>query len=340
MAGNWSFPLAFLIQKRAMGSPKKSPKPETPGGTPDLEPAPLVSQSEARQLGRWVRLTFTGSDEPELYRIEFRCNAASTSYYWQRGDPENPMTAKKLPPALSYAFLGYLAASLRTPPEHFDFRGAQKRSPAASLGDAISQNSHRLHKLLAEQVGVDSTTRVGQIFGGTNVDGKNNAEREISIRRTFLPPDCIEVVWYLHGKAPLENPRHIEGLLRRIAKSLGIPNQLATPVGEGDFEDEPEPPPPPVAKPAPPGQQSFQRRASIPKTATELVGAPPSESAPPPPEPVQPPPAEPFKLGKWLADEFGQALKSLREQPRKDLPLKTRRKPSGRLRKRLRRRLT
>jgi hypothetical protein len=302
-----------------MGIAKKHQNPKTAAKRPDVDPVSSTVQSEARQLGRWLRLTFTGSDEPELYRIEFRCHTASASYYWQRGDLEHPMTAKKLPPALSYAFLGYLAASSRTPPEHFDFRGAQKRTPAASLGDAISQNTHRLHKLLAEQVGVDSRSRVGQIFGGNNVDGKDGADRVISIRRTFLPPDCIEIVWHLHGKAPLEKPQ-IEGLLRRIRRSLGIPDEPAAsePRGEGNLQPDLIPPPiepAPTTLPVDPRNEVIPRKTAIPKTAAQLLAEPPSK--PPPPQATEPEPSlqkQKGILASFLAGEIGDAIKTLRQQ--------------------------
>jgi hypothetical protein len=189
----------------------------------------------AWQQGRKLILKFAGSEAPQLRRIEFRFNQSLCPTYWHQGDRLNSFTWQAVSQAIAVIFLEYLCAKAEHPAEDFEFCGERRGSMAASLGDAIAQNGHRIHKLLAEPSEssplparpkpnelLESTSCVRQLFAGLNLHGKEVKERRISVSSEFLPPECIEVFWEIHGRKPLHKPEHIRELLARIRKSLGI----------------------------------------------------------------------------------------------------------------------
>lgn len=187
--------------------------------------------------GRRLILKFVGADKPELDRIEFFCNGVPPSDFWQRGHPENNFTWTRVPQAFSILFLDYALAGLRGTSEGFVFRGENKGSLAASLGDAIYQPKSRIHGLFVEHLDSRAiVSRVPRIFDGINLHGKEDGERRIFIRKDFLPPGCIEIFWEPRGKNRLTRLDDFQLLSRRLRESLGLPVEPALPVepvGEG-----------------------------------------------------------------------------------------------------------
>ena len=281
-------------RRPGMASSESNQKAKQSGAISALELCSGGIESEPWRLGRRLVLKFIGGNHPEVDRIQCRWSESSQTVYWQQGDSKNPMSWTKVPQALALIFLDYLSVKEDVGPTFFC--GARNGSLAASLGDAISQKGGRLHELLMEWLpkGIP-TSRVAQVFDGRNIHGKEEGERRIFVRDDFLPADCIEVYWGAHSPGRITDVKILGELARRIRKSLGIPVEAAPQVGEGAIENKAPPAPP---EPTPPKQPEPPRVEPEPTVPTQ----------PPPP------PAETFQLGKWLADEFGQALKSLREQ--------------------------
>jgi hypothetical protein len=290
-------------------------------------------ESPARQDGRRLILKFIGGDHPELDRIECRWSEKSQSAHWQQGDTENQLHWREVAQALSLVFLDYLAAGEGTVGPLF-FCGARNGSLAASLGDAISDNSARLHLLLMQRLeSRPPVSRVKQVFGGVNIHGKDkeNDQRRIFVRPESLPSDCIEVYWTLHSPGRITDRAVFRELARRIRKSLGLPVEHELSAGEGSpaktpprpaeakgtqpslplgMEQAPVPPPSPKSEPeAPPPLLPYGKPA--PASATELLD-----------EPMQPQ-SESFKLSRWLAQEFRAALNALQASPKPEPPPQT-----------------
>ncbi len=260
-------------------------------------------ESEPKRLGRRLILKFIGGKNPELDRIQCRWSEASQVAYWQQGDPpeNSPMAWTPVPQALALIFLDYLSAAGTETVGPTFFCDANGGGLATALGNAISDKEGKLHELFVERLprGLP-ITRVKQVFAGKNVHGKEEGERRIFVRSDHLPPDCVEVHWGFGGPGQITDLEVLRGMARRIRESLEIPVEPAPQVGEGELASKPRPVP--VTESAPPKPAPAQQ--------PELPRAEPA----PPAEPVPAPPAAAFNLGKWLADEFGQALKSLREQ--------------------------
>jgi hypothetical protein len=280
-----------------MASSENNQKAKQSGAISAHELCPGGIESEPWRLGRRLILKFIGGNHPELDRIQCRWSQASQVTYWQQGDPpkKNPMSWTGIPQALSLMFLDYLAAAGKETVGPTLFHEANSGGLTTTLGNAITDKGSKLHDLLTEWLPPDvPRSQVSHVFAGKNVHGKEEGDRRIFVRDDFLPPDCIEVYWVAHGPGRITDPEILRELARRIRVSLGIPVEPVPQVGEGGIENKAPTAPP---EPAPPKQLEL-----------------PKEEPKPPAEPVQSPLAEPFKLGKWLADEIGQAMKSLREQ--------------------------
>ena len=234
-----------------MGKPSKKQKVETTAQGAGAAPSFPVADSKPRQEGRRLILKFIGGTHPELDRIECRWSAQSEPAHWQQGDSEHPLYWREVAQALSLIFLDYLAAREGEVGPTF-FSGARNGSLAASLGDAISDTTARLHSLLMERLPKGAPVpRVKQVFGGKNVHGKDkeDPERRIFVRSEYLPADCIEVYWGFHSQGRILDVDVFRDLPRRIRESLGIP--IVPLVGEGSppRPTAPEPVPTPQAKP-------------------------------------------------------------------------------------------
>jgi len=188
-----------------------------------FEPCSGGVESEPHRQGRRLILKFIG-DPPELDRIEFRWSQVSQTLYWQRGDSTNPMSGSRVPPALALVFLGYVSTKEKVGP--LFFCGARNDSFAASLGDAISDKTARLHELLIERQDQRAVvSRVKQIFDGDNVNGKAARDRRIFVKPESLPADCIEIYWEALGPERIIDVEHLRDLAQRVQQSLRIPGE-------------------------------------------------------------------------------------------------------------------
>lgn len=63
------------------------------------------------------------------------------------------------------------------------------------------------------------------IFNGDNVHGRATVERDrrISINKSILPPDCVEVIWKAKSGNPLSQPGDLLLLAKRLRSSLNLP---------------------------------------------------------------------------------------------------------------------
>lgn len=257
-----------------MEMPEKNRKAK---GTVPLTATELCAggiESEPFRLGRKLILKFIGGEHPELDRIEFRWSLASKTVYWQQGDPDNQMSWTKVPQALALVFLCYLTTDEKVGPVFFC--GDRNGSLAASLGDAITDKYSKLHELLIERVdnGVPSS-RVRQIFAGTNIHGKDDGERRIFIRSDNLPPDCIEIYWVLRGPGRITDLEVVRTLAQRIRKDLGISGEATLPEGKESV--------PPGAAPATTPEPALSAKPQQPKQG-ELPGVSPKAESKPPPQ--------------------------------------------------------
>jgi hypothetical protein len=167
----------------------------------------------------------------------------------------------------------------------------------------MSDKVGKLHELFVERLAHSvPISRVKKVFAGKNYHGhgKPGEERRIFVQSDNLPPDCVEVIWVPNHPNRITDPDILREMARRIRESLGIPVEPVPQVGEGELESKHSPVPTPESVPPKPAPA---QQPELPRTETRQTA-----------EPAPAPPAESFKLSQWLAEEFGRALSSLREQ--------------------------
>jgi len=217
---------------------------------PSNEPTPALSPP--RQNGRRLCLKFLGNEKPQLDRIEFQWNAASKPTYWQQGDSQFPMAWTKLPQALALLFLDYVThpGSVGSP----TLCKANGNDLPIALCNAISERTHKLHALFADESLKSKVSRTRQIFGGHNLYGDKGEERTVFVLAETLPTDCVEVYWMFYGQERITDVGVFREIANRIRKDLGIPIGEAIPIKAKEPVQPTTPPPsaPPVTSPPPP----------------------------------------------------------------------------------------
>jgi hypothetical protein len=300
-------------------SKKKQLESEKTGDNAGGGPLPDNPHSEARRLGRKVRLEFVNEDVPVLNRISFKFGRDVDPVILDKLKPEITFSWSEVFKALSLILLDYVAwTKAGGEPDEFRLKGNFKDSAAATLGNAIYKDGpiQELFSVVRQSGRSDELAK--QIFRGQNVHGRDpdHKDRLITISQFLLPPDCIEIVWDPRGTEPLQKLEDVRQLTERICRTAGIKYEPGIPPRRETPPETPkpaeQPQPPPITKPGP-----------APKTATELLSQEVKEEPPkpPPPKADPKPPAEPLpsleqeqgKLSGLFAKVIGDALKKLRE---------------------------
>jgi len=201
--------------------------------------------SEPSLLGRRLVLKFSGRENPELDRIEFRANNRTPKFeYLQRDnldDTTRTFRSDKVPKALPLLLLDYLCARLQKPPRFHQLDGGTG-SLAATVGFALSDTDGPWRRLFTEflQDG-GKLLRVKRVFGGRNHHGKGAGDRVVFINPDYLPPDCLDVYW---SEQRLDGLAQIRTLTEQFRKAweLPPPNLLVLPAKE-ELEEPPQPVP-------------------------------------------------------------------------------------------------
>ena len=289
---------------------KKQLKSEKTGDKAGGGPLPERPQSEARRIGRKLRLEFVNEDVPVLNRISFKFGKDVEPVVLDKLKPEITFSWSEVFKALSLILLDYVAwTKAGGEPDEFRLKGNFKDSAAATLGNAIYKDGpiQELFSVVRQSGKSDELAK--QFFRGQNVHGRDpdHKDRLITISQFLLPPDCIEIVWGARGEKPLENLEDVRQLAGNICRTAGIRYELNVPPRQETPQEIPkpveQPKPPPVTKPGP-----------APKTATELLSQELKEEAPKPP--TEAPPSleqEQGRLSGLFAKVIGDALKQLRE---------------------------
>jgi len=309
-------------------SKKKQLNSEKTGDNAGGDPLPEKPQSEARRLGRKVRLEFVNEDVPVLNRISFKFGQDVDPVILDKLKPEITFSWSEVFKALSLILLDYVAwTKAGGEPDEFRLKGNFKDSAAATLGNAIYKDGpiQELFSVVRQSGKSDELAK--QIFRGQNVHGRDpdHKDRLITISQHLLPPDCIEIVWDARGTEPLQKLEDVRQLTERICRTAGIKYEMSVPARQETSKGTPEPveqtQQPPITKPGP-----------APKTATELLSQEVKEEPPkpPPPKAESKPPAEPLpsleqeqgKLSGLFAKVIGDALKKLRGPASRKSPAK------------------
>jgi hypothetical protein len=255
--------------------------------------SPESSPSPARKNGRRLTLKFNGAEVPVLDEISFTPKTGDEPNVLNLIAPKKQVSWSEVPRVLSLFFIQYLAWGNAGQKGVFYFQGRHNGSLAATLGDAISGKGP-IHELFEEGLAsgkFQDRTRI--VFEGPNFHGRDRdkKDRRITVNPIYLPPDCVEIFW---DDSRLKTLEELQALERQLRKSAGIPDDVAK--GEGN-------PPEDAARP-------------------EVILDGTVDIQPPKDKPAVEPniPAEPFKLSKWLANEFGQALDALKARPRAKAP--------------------
>jgi hypothetical protein len=266
------------------------------------QPSPESSPSPARENGRRLTLKFNGAEVPVLDEISFTPKTGDDPNLWNLTPPNKQYSWSEVPKALSLFFIQYLAWGKTGQRDVFYFQGRHKGSLAATLGDAVSGKGP-IHELFEEALAsgkFQDQTRM--VFEGQNVHGRDRdkKDRRITVHPNYLPPDCVEIVW---DDSRLKTLEELQALERQLRQSAGIPDDVTK--GNGSSPE------------GTPRQEVLDGTVD-----TQLPKDKPA---------VEPSiPAEPFKLSKWLAHEFGQALDALQSRPRVKAPQPKRTpKPTG-----------
>lgn len=224
-----------------MGKPKASLKDFAASkkcADPQVSPPSVY-----RQAGRRLKLTFRETAEkgrPCLEKAEFRwLDSEFTGWVsFERGNRKSPLTWWKVADALSLCILDYVCWWLGRRSETFFFRGARKRSLAATLAEAFSSHYKGIRKLFSEftirgktSAGISGTysCKISSIFFGDNLAGKSpnkSLGRSITIT-DFLPADCIEIFSMDGGDNPIVTQLNsfddILNMANRIRSALDLP---------------------------------------------------------------------------------------------------------------------
>jgi hypothetical protein len=238
--------------------------------------------SEPFQRGRKLTLLFSGDEVPVLQKIQYQPKRGEKPSFWETGHETNGFSWTEVPQSLSMLFVDYLIWAKSGQPDKFYFSGSCSGSHAASLGDAI-YGSGPIQELFAAPANPrkPATSEIKMIFsGGDNVHGRATVERDrrITVSKNFLPPDCVEIIWQVRGKAPLKKIADLQLLARRIRMSLELPIPPALEEGEAsvpkkDSTAQGKPPEPVQTKPAPPPAQ----KEATPPTQAKLSETPAPE---------------------------------------------------------------
>lgn len=292
---------------------KKQPKPEKTGEDTGGGPLPEKPQSEARRLGRKVRLEFVNEDVPVLNRISFQFGKNVEPVVLDKLKPDITFSWSEVFKVLSLILLDYVAwTKAGGKPNEFRLKGNFKDSAAATLGNAVGKDGpiQELFSVVRQSGTTDELAKL--IFRGQNVHGrdKDHKDRLITVSQHLLPPDCIEIVWDARGTEPLQKLEDVRQLAGNICRTAGIRYEPSAPPSQETPKPVEQPTPPPVTKPG-----------RAPKTATELLSEELKEEPPKPPPPKEDSkaPTEPTleqeqsKLSGLFAKVIGDALKKLTE---------------------------
>lgn len=118
---------------------------------------------------------------------------------WQRGHGDRPLRWTNFIKAFSLFWLHYLEWSLSASSEPFEFRGARKNSPSATLGDGVEDDDNPLHQIIAEiTASGKKSSQLQALVIGDNRSGKGPRDRRLGVGQ-ILAPDCIAIQWEDHA---------------------------------------------------------------------------------------------------------------------------------------------
>jgi hypothetical protein len=206
--------------------------------------------SKDPRQGRRLVLKFVTAKDLELDRIEFHYQKDAPPYYLQQGGGDQGFSFSRTYQALAVLIVETCAAFASDQSKLYFLCGERKGSLAASLGNAIYADEHRLNTIFAEPAIRGTLSRFDKVFGGKNVHGKDDGERRICVQPDWLPLENIQVYWDARGSKPLDRPGEFRALADRLwALSGEMPK--VTPLVE--IPDEPnQSPKSPPADPAGP----------------------------------------------------------------------------------------
>jgi hypothetical protein len=275
---------------------------EDSGINQTTEPAktPPDDHSEVWHYGRRLKLEFAGEDVPVLHRIEFKPRKDADPDFREQ-DSKKDFSWSDVPKGISIVILKYLLWAKQGRKGSVYLTGKHRDSLAASLGDAIT-NETGFVEVFGEVLPSGITMpRVKQIFVGENMHGKarDNRDRRIRVRESYLPPDCVSVYWDARGAKALSEQKDFQLLLEKLSKAAGIPAEPEISIGEAT-EAEPSTPSAPAEAPK---DETFPNKKKAPQSATELLQEP---------KPAPPAQDESGNVLKWMMREFSQTLSVLR----------------------------
>ena len=273
------------------------------GQNHSTEPAkmPPDDHSEVWHYGRRLRLEFVGEDVPVLHRIEFKPRQDADPDFREQ-DSKEDFSWSDVPKGISIVILKYLLWDKQGRKGSAYLTGKHRDSLAASLGDAIT-NETGFVEVFGEVLPSGITTpRVKQIFVGENIHGKarDNRDRRIRVQESYLPPDCITVYWDARGPKPLFEKKDFELLLERLGKAAGITAEPKPVEGEASQAE----PSTPATPPESPKDETFPNQKKAPQSATELLQEP---------KPAPQAQDESKSFLKWMIREFSQTFSTLRD---------------------------
>ncbi len=220
--GGNSFETAFVMDKPR----KKQVSPAT------VQSKQQKASTQAGQVSgkHKLALFFEGASAPVLTRIEFTPRDAESPVFWEANHRSYYFKWTKVTQALTLLFLEYVEWGKSKPDEDFYFEGKAHKSPAGSIGDAISKKSISLYKIFSRDR-LETTSLVGDIFlsgcgGNTHGRGISARTRRIPINANFLPSKNVEIFWQ---KNDSDNPRtsaglkQVRALLNLFQAKLGQP---------------------------------------------------------------------------------------------------------------------
>jgi tetratricopeptide (TPR) repeat protein len=181
--------------------------------------------SEAKQKGRYLRLTFRGD---LLDRVEFRFAEKWVTPYLQRGDERFPLNWPDVEVAFSLCFLDYIiwVRSKKSGVFLFGVEAADVGF-AKQLSSAIYQTTHKIHQvffgenLKGKNEEMFVTHLIFPKVPGISKSGKGKSTLALAVSNIFLPPDCIEIFW---DSERTGNSKRIDdlGTIQELAKQIRI----------------------------------------------------------------------------------------------------------------------
>lgn len=187
------------------------------------------AKSDLYKAGRRLRLCFAGDASPRLTEIAFQWNTQTKGQPW-KDVPDNthqasPKLDTPLPCALADFFVDFARRAAGECTETFLYADQAK---AATIRNARDSTKQHVHKVF---INGSSASCFGSLFQGQGLSRPkksrpNTKPRSIRLwlNQTFLPPDCLEIVWDKHGTQPITTSAHLSELLVAFRAAGGTPS--------------------------------------------------------------------------------------------------------------------